>query len=209
MFPELEEKTDLSNIKFSSNTEEWYTPGGVAMAARMVMNGIALDPASSAQANETVKAQRYYTRDDDGLRKSWKARSVWLNPPYGKYRGESNQGRWSKRLVYEYQQGNVGQAILLVNAYVGYKWWTKLVKLSSIAHGLCDESVLSPNFNGCAPVPPMCLSFDLLRFEQPDNGENNGSTAGKAKYGSAIFYYGENAEAFKLVFSRFGFVVGV
>lgn len=208
LLPEPEIGAALSNIKFSSNTAEWYTPSGVAMGATLCMDGIELDPASSAEANKTIGAERFYTKEDDGLKKSWRCRSLWLNPPYGKYRGQSNQGRWAKRLVYDYQQGNVGQAILLVNAYVGYRWWTELLKISAIAHGLCDESVLALNFNGCAPVPPMCLSFDLLRFEQPETAKNYGSI-GKAKYGSAVFYFGKDTEAFKREFCRFGFILGI
>lgn len=209
LFPELDTREDLSNIKFSSKTADWYTPGGVSMAARLAMGGIELDPASSAEANETIRAERFFAIEDDGLKKSWKARSVWLNPPYGKHKGQSNQGRWAKRLVYEYQQGNVGQAILLVNAYIGYVWFTELIKLSAIAHGLAGEDLLSPNYQGCVPVPPMCISFDLLRFQQPENAKNGGSSSGgKAKYGSAIFPFGVDMESFKREFCRFGFILG-
>jgi len=209
LFPELEQDRHLSNVKFSSNTDEWYTPAGVSQAASLAMGGIELDPASSALANETVGAERFYTIEDDGLKKSWKARSVWLNPPYGKYRGESNQGRWGKRLVYEYQQGSFAQGVLLVNAYIGYVWFTELLKLSAIAHGLASESILAKNFDGCAPVPPCVLTFDLLRFDQPESAKNNGAGKGKAKYGSAIFYLGKDTEAFRREFCRFGFIVGI
>lgn len=203
MFPELGIKPDLGSIKFSSDTNEWYTPQGVAMAASLVMDGIELDPASSEKANESIKAERFYTRADDGLKKSWKARSVWLNPPYGKYRGESNQGRWSHRLVYEYQQGSFQYATLLVGAYWGYVWFTQLIKLSSIAYGRCGEEILSPDWAEPFPMPPMCLTFDLLRFKQSGNSET-----GKAKTGSAIFFYGQNLTGFRREFSRFGFVIG-
>ena len=65
-----------------TGTIEWYTPKLYVDVARKVLGGtIDLDPASSDQANETVRAEKYYTQSDDGLLLPWHGR-VFLNPPY-------------------------------------------------------------------------------------------------------------------------------
>ena len=68
---------------------ERYTPASAILeAVRHVTGGmIVLDPASSAQANETVQASRfdYPTLEDDrrpAWSQDWEAESLWLNPAY-------------------------------------------------------------------------------------------------------------------------------
>jgi hypothetical protein len=60
---------------------EWYTPPKYIELARAVLGEIDLDPASSEKAQEAVRAKRYFTAADQGLRHEWRGR-VWLNPPY-------------------------------------------------------------------------------------------------------------------------------
>ncbi|HSW43507.1 MAG TPA: DNA N-6-adenine-methyltransferase [Patescibacteria group bacterium] len=100
----------LGGLK-ASGIVEWYTPTHYIEAAREVMGGIDLDPASSELANRTVRADRIYTMADDGLSQPWEGR-IWLNPPYGK-----GSGLFTTKLVEEYETGHVEAAVLLLNAY--------------------------------------------------------------------------------------------
>lgn len=102
----VNKKTHVS----TSGENEWYTPPQYIEAARRVMGGIDLDPASSDKAQELVQATVYYTKQDDGLERPWSGR-VWMNPPY------------SKRLIWPFCErlcefvasGDVTEAIVLVN----------------------------------------------------------------------------------------------
>ena len=111
----------------SSKSNEYYTPLEFLESAREVMGGVDLDPASCAEANENVRAETYYTIDEDGFSKPWAGR-VWMNPPYGKDEGESetNQARWVRRACEEYAAGNITEAMVLVNAVPGNKWFHPL-----------------------------------------------------------------------------------
>jgi ParB family transcriptional regulator, chromosome partitioning protein len=113
-------------VLHSSETCEWYTPARYVEAVRQVLGFIDLDPASCAQANETVKARRYFGIEDNGLIQTWDAETVFLNPPYGKTAGRSNQAIWLEKMISEFQRGAFDRGILLVNACTGDKWFKPL-----------------------------------------------------------------------------------
>jgi phage N-6-adenine-methyltransferase len=115
----------IQPANFSSASNEWYTPAEYVNAARKLMGGIDLDPASNQLANETIGATTYYTEADNGLAQTWRGR-VFLNPPYGTTAGESNAGVWARKLAAEYRAGNVSEAVLLVNANTERKWFSQL-----------------------------------------------------------------------------------
>jgi len=108
-----------------SISNEWYTPPEYIEAARELMGGIDTDPASNDQANSWIKASTYYTKDRNGFDEPWNGR-VWLNPPYGKEAGESNQQRWTARLIEQYKDGATTEAVCLVNAVPGNLWFAPL-----------------------------------------------------------------------------------
>lgn len=107
-----------AHVSLNTGIPEWYTPSEFLDAARCVLGGIDLDPASSDLAQENVKATRYYTLDDDGLSKPWHGR-VWLNPPYDADR----VGKFVGKLCAGYAAGEIAAAILLVNNATETKWF--------------------------------------------------------------------------------------
>lgn len=102
---------------YLSDSNEWYTPAEYMDSARSVLGDIDLDPASTHEANKTVRAATYYTAEEDGLAYEWPGR-VWLNPPWG-----GVQADFVARLLQQFASGIVTAAILLVNAHSTETTW--------------------------------------------------------------------------------------
>jgi len=108
-------------INQTSGTFEYYTPKEIVDAARKVMDGIDLDPASSAIANQTVQAKHYYTLTDDGLKQRWFG-NVWMNHPFSR----ANNPKWIDKLRTEYEIGEVNQACCICFAATSENWFQPL-----------------------------------------------------------------------------------
>ena len=118
--PEVLSRPHVSN---NSGNNEWYTPAEYIEAARAVMGGIDLDPASSEIANETVKAEKFYTYNDNGLVKEWTGR-VWMNPPYS----HPLISEFCTKLV---ESDNVTEACVMVNNATETGWFNILLEKAS------------------------------------------------------------------------------
>ena len=109
--------SDLARATFSGDNE-WFTPAEYIEAARQVLGGIDLDPASNDSAQELVKAERYFTKTDNGLVREWHGR-VWLNPPYA----QPLIMDFVSKLVAERRAGRVTGAVMLTNNSADTTWF--------------------------------------------------------------------------------------
>ena len=110
-----------------NSTVEWYTPRQYVEAARSVLGAFDLDPASSETANLIVKAEKFYTVDNDGLNKPWRGR-VWLNPPFTSGLIE----QFVDKLLAEINSQNVTSAIVLCDNATETNWFCKLAARATV-----------------------------------------------------------------------------
>jgi ParB family chromosome partitioning protein len=166
-----------------TKSNEWYTPSKYIEAARAVMGSIDLDPASCELANMTVKAAKYYTKEQNGLAQDWHGR-VWLNPPWGKDMSQVNErrsviARWTDKLIAEYEQGNVEQATILIPSSVHTSWFHALIQ----------------SF-------PCCFTSERIHFIRPFDDKRQSNL-----FGNVLFYIGPNIASFVDTFTEFGAVI--
>lgn len=120
-------RADAKYLHVSQARHEWYTPGGYIEAAREVMGGIDLDPASCEVAQDTVRATRYFDKEQDGLAQPWHGR-VWLNPPFE----AAVIKPFIAKLLADYRAGTVQQAIVLTDSATDTSWFHELANVARI-----------------------------------------------------------------------------
>jgi len=112
----LEPEVNRHSVETGEN--EWFTPAQYIEAARQVMGGIDLDPATHAIAQRTVKAAVCYTAADNGLVQPWHGR-VWLNPPY-----EAGLiDKFVAKLLAEHSGARVTEGVLLTHNNTDTRWF--------------------------------------------------------------------------------------
>lgn len=113
---------EIGNYRTVTKGEnEWYTPAEYIEMVRRVLGGIDLDPASCAEANETVGATHFYTKEDDGLTKRWCGR-VWLNPPYSR----ELMPAFADKMRGSVASGDVTAALMVTHNNTDTGWFQRL-----------------------------------------------------------------------------------
>ena len=135
------------------------------------MGAIELDPSSTEAANSVVNADAFYTAEQDGLRYHWRGR-VWLNPPYS----SELIGKFCEKLAGHVTDGDVSEAIALVNNGTETGWFNALISVASA----------------------VCFPRGRVRFWSPIR------ESATPLQGQAVIYFGPNVDKFRAEFAHIG-----
>lgn len=150
-----DKKGGTPHVSHNSGNNEWYTPPEFIKAARAVMGGIELDPASSTRANSVIGANNFYTADDDGLAQDWYGR-IWMNPPYA----SDLVGKFTAKLAKHYTGGDVSEAIALVNNATETSWFRDLVQVAgAVVFPASRVKFWKPNGETGAPLQGQAILY--------------------------------------------------
>lgn len=160
------------------DSDSWYTPVKYIDSARTVLGGIELDPFSSTEANKNVRAQKFFTEQDNALELDWNTvdcRTVWMNPPYGRLMGKAVD-----KFVQEYSTNKFDAAVVLCNNATDTKWFQRLYEKASA----------------------VCFTDHRIQFMNVDGKNVSGNTRGQI-----FVYFGTEREKFQQEFSQYGHVM--
>lgn len=173
------------SMKRNNSNDQWYTPAQYIEMVREILDTIDLDPASCAEANQIVQANRFFTKEQDGLKQSWDAENIFLNPPYSKMLP------WVEKLLFELSIQPKLQAILLANVCTDTKWFEAISEASE--------------FIGVS----ICFVRGRIKFHSPSRIETHNTPKNSPKKPSMFVCFGnpDSRRVFKYTFDQIGQVV--
>lgn len=149
----MREAVKKAHVANNSGNNEWYTPADYIALAREVMGDIDTDPATSAVANQTVRAKTFFTADDNGLAQEWSGR-VWMNPPYA----QPLISDFAEAVASKFEAGEIDQACVLVNNGTETAWFQRMVSVASA----------------------VCFPKSRIKFLDPDGNPSGAPLQGQA-----------------------------
>jgi len=143
-------------IMFSSKSDEYGTPHEFYHMLDEMFK-FTLDPCSTELNRRCVK---YYTKEDDGLSKSWKDEVVFVNPPYG------NISSWVKKSYKESVENNA-LVVMLIPARTDTKYWHDYIMRAASAIYFVKGRLKFDNGSvgsNPAPFPSVVVVFGGMRW---------------------------------------------
>lgn len=158
-----------AHVSNNSGNSEWYTPKEYADAVHEVMGFIDTDPCSCEVANKVVRAETYYTAEQDGLQQEWHG-CVYVNPPYG----DGTVEEFAVKLMLELDEGRTTQAIFLVNNCTETRWFQTLICHAAAVCFPCGRiSFWSPERPSKTPLQGQAILYfgqNAKRFKRVFSG---------------------------------------
>jgi phage N-6-adenine-methyltransferase len=134
---------------FSSKTDEWSTPQDFFDELNKEFN-FTLDPCATP---ENAKCEKYYTKEDDGLKQDWSGETVFCNPPYGRAIKD-----WVKKCYEESKKPNT-TVVMLIPARTDTSYFHDYIYHKAKEIRFIRGRLKFGNAKNSAPFPSMVVIF--------------------------------------------------
>ena len=136
-------------VMFSSKIDEWSTPQDFFDELNKEFN-FTLDPCATP---ENAKCEKYYTKEDDGLKQDWSGETVFCNPPYGRAIKD-----WVKKCYEESKKPNT-TVVMLIPARTDTSYFHDYIYHKAKEIRFIRGRLKFGNAKNSAPFPSMVVIF--------------------------------------------------
>ena len=136
-------------VMFSSKTDEWSTPQDFFDELNKEFD-FTLDPCATP---ENAKCEKYYTKEDDGLKQDWSGETVFCNPPYGRAIKD-----WVKKCYEESKKPNT-TVVMLIPARTDTRYFHDYIYHKAKEIRFIRGRLKFGNAKNSAPFPSMVVIF--------------------------------------------------
>jgi phage N-6-adenine-methyltransferase len=98
---------------------EWNTPTPLKEDLIQEFGRFDLDPATTEE--NPMNAFAYFTIEEDGLLQPWNAKTVYVNPPYGRI-----ISKWIDKALNEFECGRCEKVVMLLPSRTCTRWFHRL-----------------------------------------------------------------------------------
>lgn len=138
----------MEKALFSSNSDEWKTPQELYRKLNERFK-FTLDPCST---EENHLCDKYYTKKENGLCKSWKGETAFVNPPYSEIK------QWVEKCYLEHETNGV-TAVMLIPSRTDTKYFHEYIYHKAKIEFIKGRLHFS-NSKNSAPFPSMIVIYD-------------------------------------------------
>ena len=139
---------------FSHKSDEWETPQDLFDALDYAFV-FTLDPCATP---ENAKCKKFYTKEDNGLTKSWENETAFVNPPY------SQIEKWVLKSLHEKTYS--ARVVMLLPARTDTKWFKYILETSSEIYFI-EGRLKFKGAKSSAPFPSMIVYLGIKNQMRP------------------------------------------
>lgn len=138
-----------TKVHFSSASVEWATPQDFFDKLNEEFH-FTLDPCAD---DLNHKCDKYYTKEQDGLKQDWSGEIVFCNPPYGR-----DAPKWVRKCFDEVYAGDCKCAVMLIPARTDTRWFHDFIYQRAEIRFVKGRLKFGES-NSPAPFPSMVVVF--------------------------------------------------